>query len=154
MLAKLKARSPEQGRKGRNNADDWYKEAPEALDFKLDGEQTIDGRATFVIEFSPHSDYHPSNIWARVLLKMSGKVWVDAEETELVKADARIFDDVTIGWGLVGRVDQGTHFSMDRTRVAPRTWLPRRESNHYSARLLLKTVRGDETVEFANYARR
>jgi len=78
MLAKLKARSPEQGRKGRNNADDWYKEAPEALDFKLDGEQTIDGRATFVIEFSPHSDYHPSNIWARVLLKMSGKVWVDA----------------------------------------------------------------------------
>ena len=160
-LAELKARSPEQRakdaeqrRKGRNSQAEWYKEAPEALDFKLDGQETIDGRASFVVEFSPHPGYRPANIWARVFLKMSGKVWIDAEETELVKADALIFDDVTIGWGLVGRIDKGTGFSMDRTRVAPLTWLPRTEQNHYSARLLLKTIRGDERVEYAEYVRR
>jgi len=149
--AAQRAKEAEQRRKGRNNQEEWYKEAPEALDFKWAGQETIEGRPAMVLTFSPHPGFQPANIWARVFLKMSGKVWIDSEETELVKAEAGLFDDVTIGWGLVGRVNRGTAFTLDRERVAAQTWLPRKQSNRYSARLLLKTIRGDETLEFSGY---
>jgi hypothetical protein len=38
--------------------------------------------------------------------------------------------------------------------VAPQVWLPRKQANRYSARLLVKTIRGDQTLEFTGYTLR
>jgi hypothetical protein len=131
--------------------EEWYKEAPEALDYKLAGQEIVDGRAVWIVEFSPHEGYKPFKVWARVFQKLSGKAWIDPEENELIKADARVFGDVRIGWGLVGKLNEGTGFYVERQRLGPHVWLPKVQKNRYTARIVLKTVRGDETTEFLNF---
>jgi hypothetical protein len=156
-----KAMAPEQrerraAERRKRNADQesWYKEAPEALDFTLAGEEIVEGRKALVITFSPHPGYHAKNIWGRVLEKMSGKMWMDAEENELVRADAALTADVTIGWGLVGRINQGSHFEVERFRMAPHVWLSRKQVDNYSARVVFTTIRGAETAEYSEFTPR
>jgi hypothetical protein len=140
--------------RGNNDADTWFHEAPLALDFRVAGEEVLGGRKTLVIAFSPHAGYRPINVWARVLEKMSGKIWIDPEESEIAKAEAGLFGDVTIGWGIVGRINQGSHFYIERIRLAPHVWVTQKETNAYSARLLFKTLRGEETASYSEFASR
>jgi hypothetical protein len=157
-----KALTPEQREKQtaerrKRNADQesWFKEAPEALDYRVAGEETVEGRKILVVAFSPHPGYRAKNLWARVLEKMSGKIWLDPEEAEIARADAALSGDVTIGWGLVGRINQGTRFLLERNRAAPRIWLTQKQVSQYSARLLLfKSIRGESTTEFSEFVPR
>ena len=160
-VAARKGESPEQRAKAtaerrKRNAEQesWFKEAPEALDYRLESQQTVEGRSILVVAFSPHPGYHAHNLWARVLEKMSGKIWLDAEEAEILRADAALSGDVTIGWGLVGRINQGTRFELERTRAAPRVWLTQKQVSSYSARILFKTIRGESTLAFSEFAPR
>ena len=160
-VATRKAETPEQRekqaaerRKRNAERESWYKEAPEALDYKLAGEDTLDGRKMLIVAFSPHPGYHPKNLWSRVLEKMTGKIWVDPEESEIARAEAGLSGDVTIGWGLVARINQGSHFTLTRSRAAPHVWLTGKQTASYSARIVFKTIRGESTTEFSDFAPR
>ncbi|HKE27173.1 MAG TPA: hypothetical protein VKB88_32685 [Bryobacteraceae bacterium] len=161
MVAARKAQTPEQRakqaaerRKRSADQENWFKEAPEALDYHLAGDETIDGRKVIVVAFSPHPGYHASNIWSRVLEKMSGKIWIDPEEGEIARAEAALAGDVTIGWGLVARINQGSRFVLERRRASPRVWLTQKQLASYSARIVFKTIRGESTEEYSEFAPR
>jgi hypothetical protein len=124
------------------------------LDYRLESQETIDGRNVLVIAFTPHPGYHAKNLWARVLEKMSGKMWLDAEEAEILRADAGLAADVTIGWGLVAKINRGSRFELERTRAATRVWLTQKQVSNYSARIVFKTVRGENTVAFSEFTPR
>lgn len=161
MVEARKAQTPEQRakqsaerRKRTADQENWFKEAPEALDFRLAGEETIDERKVLLVAFSPHPGYRAKNIWARVLEKMSGKIWIDPDEAEIARADAGLSGDVTIGWGLVARLNQGSRFTLERKRAAPRVWLTQKQFANYSARFIFKTIRGESTEEYSEFAPR
>jgi hypothetical protein len=151
MTREQRAHEDEQARKRLAEQDVWVGEFPEALDYKVAGEEKLSGRTALVLDCSPHPGYRPRNLRARLFEKLSGKVWVDPEESEIVKADVRISGDVGIAWGLVGRINQGTSFFLERTRVAPRVWLPSKQSANYSVRLLLKNLHGEQSSEYSDY---
>ncbi len=48
-----------------------------AIDFKLTGKETVDGRGCFVLEGTPKPGYQPINRDTAVLKGMRGKIWVD-----------------------------------------------------------------------------
>jgi hypothetical protein len=89
-----------------------------------------------------------------VLEKMSGKIWIDPEEAELARADAALSGDVTIGWGLVGRINQGSHFLLERSHAASHVWLTQKQAAGYSARIIFKTVRGESTETYSEFTPR
>lgn len=156
-----KAETPEQRekqaaerRKRSAERETWYKEAPEALDYKLAGEETIAGRKLLIVSFAPHPGYRPKNLYSRVLQKMTGKIWVDPDEAEIARAEAGLSGDVTIGWGLVARIGQGSHFVLVRIRPAAHVWVTQKQTANYAARFVFKSVRGESTTEFSDFVPR
>src|SRR5215831_1260383 len=161
-LAELKAMTPEQRRKeeeenrkraAENNA--WLNELPDALDYKLAGEEMVNSRPAWVLSCEPNKGYRAKTLRARVFEKMRGRVWIDKQEPELARADVEMFDTVSIGWGMLGRIEKGTRFFIQRTRVAKDQWLPEAQTLRFSARMLLfKSQHSEVTTRFSNFRHR
>jgi hypothetical protein len=161
-LAELKALTPEQLQKRREenrrrerDEDAWLKEFPDALDYKLVGEETLDGRPALILEATPRPGYRPKNLRARVFEKVRGRVWIDKADSQLAQAEAEVFDTVNIGWGFLGRIDKGTRFFIRRKRVADNTWLPEQETVKFDARMMLvKSMHQELTTRTWDYRHR
>ncbi len=160
--AELKALTPEQlekrraeNRKRESDEDAWLKEFPEALDYQLAGEETIDGRPAAILDCTPRPGYKARNMRARVFEKVRGRLWIDKAETELVRAEAEVFDTVNIALGLLGKIEKGTRFFIQRRRVAPETWLPETETVRFAARVMLfKSMNNEVTTRNSEFRHR
>ncbi len=134
--------------------DSWWKEFPDALDFRKVGEESIGGRPALVLEFSPRPGFKPKDLRARIATKLRGKVWIDQADTEFVRADAEVFDSVSVGWGLVGKIEKGARLTLERHKTSDGTWVPDSQMTRFIARLLVKTLGQEQTVRYAEYRRK
>lgn len=124
-----------------------------AYDFRTAGQETMNGRAAWVIEATPRKDFHPTQPHAGMLSKLQGKVWIDKEDYTWVKVEAEAVDTISLGL-LIARIHKGSHFSIEQVRVNDEVWLMRRLYVDAAARVLLVSNR-DVQVEdtFFNYKR-
>jgi hypothetical protein len=143
-LAQTRRISPEQQRKQSEEARKkdresaaWMNEVPQAFDFKLVGEEVVAGRPALVIDATPRPGYRPSNMRAKVLPKMRGRLWIDKAEGQLAKADAEVFEDVNVALGIAGHIDKGTRFHIQRTRLADGIWAGTYEHARFAARVMM-----------------
>ena len=97
---------------------------------------TLDGHAVLVAELRPRQDAKVTTREGRWMKRFSGRVWVAADDYQVVKLDMRAFDDLTIGWGVVGRVNEGTRLMYLRRRHG-NVWLPAETTWEASGRTLL-----------------
>ena len=112
------------------------REIPDALDFTALPEEAINGRAVLVWSFRPRPGYNAKTMGGRVYEGVSGKIWIDREERQLVKLEAEVTRDVTIG-GFLAKIEKGTRFDLAQIRVEPSCWLPSHQLIRYGARILL-----------------
>ena len=158
-LAELQAMTPEQlkqrreqGRRRERDDDAWLKEFPDALDYKLLAQETVNGAPALVLECSPRPGYKARNMRARVFEKVRGRAWVDKTEAELVKADVEVFDTVSIGWGILGRIEKGTRFMIERQKLGPDLWLPASQTVRLAARMMLvKSMHQEISSRYSDY---
>lgn len=94
-----------------------------AFDFKLNGEQKLNGHEVYLLTATPRSGYQPPNMEAKVLTGMQGKLWVDKQTYQWVKVEARVIHSVSIE-GFVARVEPGTRFELEKVPVTDDIWLP------------------------------
>ena len=156
-LAELKAPGKAAGSAAstRRPQDEWFQEFPEALNYKLVGEESVAGRPALRLEAEPKPGYQPKNMRARVFEKMKANIWIDKATSELVKADAEIFDTVNVGFGVLGRIEKGTHFSIQRRLVDGNVWLIESQSLRFGARILLfKNMRTESITQWTDFRRR
>jgi len=74
------------------------------------------------ITFTPNPDFDPPSRECLVFQGMQGDMIVDATETQLAKIDGTLFKDVTIGWGILGRLDKGGRFFVEQQEVYKGHW--------------------------------
>jgi len=154
-VADYRGLSLEEQRRKAAEGTEWIREIPDALDFTLVGEELLDGRQTLVLTCVPHPGYSPRNIRARVLEKMNGKLWVDKTEHELVRVDAETFDTVYVGFGLLGRIEKGTKFTLHRSRLPDGNWVIDSQQVHFGARImLLKWIGNEITTKMYDFRHR
>jgi len=103
----------------------FVKDIPEAYDFKLVGEENVEGRPAWVITMTPRAGFVPSTPHASLLEHIEGKLWIDKEDLQWAKAEAHVFDTISIGW-ILARVQPGTKFTVEQSRVENGLWMPRR----------------------------
>jgi hypothetical protein len=122
-----------------------------AYNFRMAGQEQVDGRDVYVIEANPRKDFHPTQPHADVLPKLHGKVWIDKKDYDWVKIEAESIG--TISWGLfLARIHKGSRFTFEQTRVNDEIWLPRRISINASARFaLLLSGAFDFESSYSNY---
>lgn len=137
-------------RPGRNRA--MLNEIPEAFDFRLLREESLDSRPVYVIEGTPRAGYHPRSADARILLpKLKITTWIDKADLDWVRIDAEVLETIT--WGLcLFRLSQGARFELHQTLVNGEVWLPRYTRVAGSARLaFVKKLNMEQEATFKNY---
>ncbi len=107
----------------------------DAFDFRLVGEEKINGHDCWVLDATPKRGYQPKNRETKVLTGMAGKLWVDKNEYQWVKVSAEVTKPVSL-YGFVAKVGPGTRFLLEQEPVADNLWLPKHFSVHVSASAL------------------
>lgn len=138
-------------KKEREEGRAFLRDVANAYDFRIIGEEPVDGRDAWVLEATPRKDFHPTQPHADILPKIKGKLWIDKQDYNWVKAEAEAIDTISFGLFLA-RVHKGSHFSFEQVRLNNEVWLLRRFYVNASARLLLFKNEGVEQEDiFSNY---
>ncbi|MGO9262399.1 MAG: hypothetical protein ACLQU1_39870 [Bryobacteraceae bacterium] len=125
-------------------------EVPDAYNFKLAGEETINGAACYVIEATPKPGYKPKSSASAVLTVLTGRMWISTKDYGWVKAEMEARDTFTLGFFFL-RLSKGSRISIEQTPVSE-GWLPKFVEIKFSARLLLvKSLREDLLFQFSDY---
>jgi len=97
--------------------------------------------------FQPKPDFTPSSYQERVAHEMAGTVSLKQPEDRLCTLDATILHPVEFGYGVLGHIDQGGHFSLARKQIDATNWKSDRISVHVSGRILmLKSLAQNQDV--------
>ncbi len=137
--------------KRRGQQGEWFHEFPQALDFQLLGEETINGRPALHLNAEPRPGYQAKNMRARIFGKLKAQLWIDKASAELVKADAEMFDTVSVGFGM-GRVEKGTRFRIQRRLVSDGVWLIESQSMRFGARIFyFKNMRTEASTQWSDF---
>jgi len=94
-----------------------------AFQFHLAGAETVDGHDCWVLDVSPKPGYNPKDREGRVLTGMTGRLWIDKDQNQWVKAQAEVIKPVSF-YGFVARVEPGTRFLLEQRPVSTSLWLP------------------------------
>ncbi|MGZ4898051.1 MAG: hypothetical protein ACXV8X_00200 [Candidatus Angelobacter sp.] len=74
------------------------------------------------LSFFPNPHYNAPTRELQVFRSLTGMMWIDRAGLRLARLDGSLFEDVTFGWGLLGRLNKGGTFSVTQSRVADDHW--------------------------------
>jgi len=124
------------------------KELPAAFDFKLAGQETLDGREAYVIDATPKPGYKPKVASASYLPKIKGRIWIDNHDYHWAKAEMETLDTISFA-GFLLRLSKGSRLTLEQARINNEVWLPKRVLLQGSLRLILiKGLRGDLEITY------
>jgi hypothetical protein len=137
-------------RNGRAEEHLLMQQMTEAFNFKLVGEQNVEGADCYVLDASPKPDYHPPVERARVLTGMRGRLWIEKSEYHWVKVQAEVISQVQFGLFLA-QVKPGTKFELQQAPVG-NIWLPKCFTESVNASVLgLYGYRTKEEEHYSDY---
>jgi hypothetical protein len=112
------AKQRRDGAQDGKNAEELMHMLPEAFIWKVESEDT----QRYTLHFDPNPNFNPPNMQGRVLGTMAGTLVVSKPESRIETISGKLTQDVTIGWGLLGRLHEGGTFRVERREVAPGFW--------------------------------
>ena len=89
--------------------------------YESDGTELLNGRMAYVLKFSPVADPVAKDNADRALNLLTGRIWIDVEEFELVKVEAHLKEPLTVLGGLVAKVER-LDFAVERRRLPDGLW--------------------------------
>jgi hypothetical protein len=124
------------------------------LDFTLARRETVRGRAMIVVTFKPKANARPETSQGRIARVFQGSIWVDEAMREVVRVEATAIDDMTVGMGLVARLNEGTKATLTREPIDGDVWLPTSVRLAGQGRaLLFRRLNIDQRIEWFDYRR-
>lgn len=115
---------------------------PEAFVFEYDGEPQGD---LVALKYQPNPRFDPPTYEARVFHALAGTVWVDLREKRLRRLVGTTTEDVDFGLGILGRVEKGGRFEVERQPVSGTHWKTALVDVKLRGRLVFfKTISKDE----------
>jgi hypothetical protein len=123
-------------------------------DIQLLGRETLDGHPVIVARLEPRPGIRPRTDEGELMLKVRGRAWVSEIDHQVVRLELDVFDDLTIGWGIIGRLHKGSRAIFERRRVAEGVWLPAKTTYIASGRsLVFHRFDIETTTEYFGYER-
>lgn len=95
------------------------KDFPSAFLFQFEG---VEPDGVVRLKFRPNPKFRPSSREDLALRGMAGTLWIDPQSQRLVRIDGTLTRDVTLGWGVVVRLNRGGHFVMKQAEVGKGCW--------------------------------
>lgn len=101
-----------------NEATEMLELLPKAFIWTSEGEQ---GRNT-VLHFKPDPSFRPPDMEARVFAAMEGEMQVDTQEHRIASLKGKMIQEVKIFGGLLGSLDAGGTFDVERRKTGEHVW--------------------------------
>lgn len=122
-------------------ATELLKLLPDAFTWTMQGTR---GNTT-LLHFKPNPNFRPPDIEARVFAAMEGDMAVDNSQHRIVSLKGRLIHDVKIGWGLLGNLNAGGTFDVERRETGNSVWQITETHVHIQGHaLLFKTISEQE----------
>jgi hypothetical protein len=137
------AKQKKDGQQDGKNAEELLRMLPDAFTWKV---QSDDGEK-ITLNFEPNPKFSPPDMQGRVLGQMAGKLVVNKGQNRIVTISGKLTDDVTIGWGLLGRLHKGGTFQVERREVAPGMWQITETHVHIEGKVLFFKSIGQQQDE-------
>lgn len=116
------------------------------------GREELRGYQTIVGTLEPRANYKPKTDDGQVMKRFRARVWINEADYQLARVDLEAIDDVTYGWGLIGRLHKGAKITYERRKVNDEVWLPARLRIVGTGRsLLFRSFAIDSTTEWSDY---
>ena len=142
------AKEAEESKKERETIEDLFN----IYEFALLRRETIDGHPAILMHFTPKPQSEPRTKDGKILKKVSGQALISETDYQIIRVDADLIDDYSIGFGLLARVSKGARMSFLRRKVNDEIWLP--AEFHFvgsASALIFKQIRVESTSLFSNY---
>lgn len=95
--------------------------------------------------FTPNPAFNPPTMESRVFAAMAGEIIVSKPESRIQRISGKLIRDVKFGYGLLGKMEQGGTFNVERRRLAPGVWQITESHVHINGHILLfKTISEQE----------
>jgi hypothetical protein len=114
--------------------------------------QTDATATTTSLHFDPAPQFQPPTLEARVFSGMTGDLVVDNQQHRVCSMKGHLLHDVKFGGGLLGRLKQGSSFSLKQEQVGPSLWqLTSIEVQFQGNALFFKSVSLQEDDEYSKF---
>lgn len=128
------------------------KALPDAFLYNYAGtEQTPEGEVVN-LTFKPNPNFDPPSRETLVYRGMQGTMQISLSDRRLVRIQAKLFRDVTFGWGILGHLDKGGEFVVKQARVLDHDWETTHMVLNFTGKaLLFKTIRIEQDESSSDF---
>jgi hypothetical protein len=121
-------------------------------DIRILGRETIDGHAALLVTFQPRPGYKPKTRDGGIMKHIAGRAWISEDDHQLARLEAEVIDPISIGMGVLARLQKGTRIVAERHKFNGEIWLPARLEALVGARLfMLKGFNIQQIVEYSDH---
>ncbi|HEY0760483.1 MAG TPA: hypothetical protein VGD59_14625 [Acidisarcina sp.] len=111
---------------------------PDAFLFEYDGPQSSE---IVRLRYQPNPGFKPPTFEARIFHELTGTLTINRRYKRLIHMQGELMERVDFGWGLLGHVEKGGVFEIDRRPVNATHWKTDLVDVHMQGKLVLfKTV--------------
>lgn len=98
--------------------------------------ETWKGRRVLIADFAPRPGHKPQNLVEKLIGGLAGNVWIDEEEAQIIRLEARLTEKFRVGGGLVASLGSCTVL-IEQEKINQDAWLPSRIEVDLVARVFL-----------------
>jgi hypothetical protein len=121
----------------------------ERYDFRAVAREEVDGRTALALEFAPRAGTRDLD-HDSALRQLTGRIWVDEDERQVVAAQIRNLEPVRFALGIGGKL---SHLELDLRfrKLEDGVWLPREIRGVFEGRKLFSSFRVRNTQTYERY---
>jgi hypothetical protein len=135
----------------RNKQREALRELPDAFDFRMAGEESLNGGHAWVIDATPKPGYKPKLASASFLSHVKARLWIDKTDYQWIKASIETQSTISFA-GFLVRLAPGSVVNLEQVKINDEVWLPKSIEVRIAARVaLIKMVRLEQFYTYSDY---
>ena len=131
-----RARRLERGERERRERLAILEDALRVFQASIVSREVVDGETMIVVALTPRAGADATTREGNWMRVFEGRGWFVERDGQMVRLDMHAVDDVSIGWGIVGRLHKGSRIVVERRPIRG-VWLPWRLAFDATGRTLL-----------------
>jgi hypothetical protein len=142
-VERLRSETPRQRAARLKEEADELRERDEILDdaervfaFSFHGREQIDGQPVVVVNLTPRPKARVTTSDGERMKQFAGRMWISDGDNHIARVRLHAVDSVSVGWGVVARVEPGSGFDFVRRKFAG-AWVASELTIEGSGRTLL-----------------
>jgi phosphotransferase system IIB component len=119
-------------------------------DLQLVRRDILNGISTILVTFKPKAGFKPKTKEGRILQHIGGSAWIAEDDHELARLEAEVVDTISIGAGILAKLNKGSTLVFERRKINGEIWLPVKAEATLNAKVLL--LKGYNLREVSEYS--